>query len=258
MAGENSTRGRVRRNRTEPKRYGNSGKFDDSKSDTDDGAFSDNSVDDENFEPLNKKQKKWHNLNESNEHDLNESNEHDLNQSNVHAQDKDQDNDISILELNEEYEDLISIYGACTSQTTSKEIGKSPVRNENDDGHDNAHEQLQSSVIDNKLLMQLHKNTVEILARLAVIEETLIKNKVSTTHKVIGGVYDQNDQKYKSFIASNGLPLKTVRDVDLFEEKLSDEKFFEETVSIANIYACIKTRNSVDNYSCWLYIYISD
>lgn len=223
MAGEKSKTGRVRRQRIEPNRYGNSGNFNGSESDTDDGAFSDDSAADKNFEPPNKRQK----------------NGHDLNQSDVSAQDR----DISVLELNAEYDDLMSMSGACTNQITANEIGKSPVHIKSDDCHDNAHKQ--SSVIDNKLMMQLHKNTVEILARLAVIEAMLIKNKVSSTDKVNDGLYDQNDRKYKSFIASNGLPLKTVQDVDLFEEKLSDDEFFKETVSIANIYACIRNRNSV-------------
>lgn len=80
-----------------------------------------------------------------------------------------------------------------------------------------------------KMLKSMHENTVTILKRISVIEDTLIKNGTLSTIRGEGFEADPFEH-FHSFCTQNGLPLKNLDDMNIFENKLADEKFKSETV----------------------------
>lgn len=89
--------------------------------------------------------------------------------------------------------------------------------------------------LDDRLLAQMYKNSVEILARITVIEKSIQKNQFST--KSGQAKMCEIDLKHKTdqfaiFMKSNGLPLTTAAHMETFESNLKDEPFKLNAVSI--------------------------
>lgn len=190
---------RKNRNRTEPNRFGDRGSFNDSKNgnESSDEPFGDDSMEDKNYSPPNKKQK-------------------------IQNDELDPDDEIDDLELNGEFDKIKTSLANETSALERKqsaqelECEKNPV--------------VQSLVVDNKLLQQLFANSLEILARVSMIEESLITRKILSSIQ-----HDRNfeqSEQFKSFI-ENKLPLMSLKDLESFEQKLSDVEFAKKAVSIS-------------------------
>lgn len=86
-----------------------------------------------------------------------------------------------------------------------------------------------TSSIDINLLMSLHQNSIEILARISVIEESLIKNKILTTIK--------KEDKFEEithanvFLKANNFPFNCMEHMNTFEANLDCEDFKKVAVS---------------------------
>lgn len=82
--------------------------------------------------------------------------------------------------------------------------------------------------------MILQENTVEILTRLAVIEESLLKSGNLITVKT-EEVERQAFSKYHTFVKSNSFPMKSINEFKNFENKLIDDKFEKEAVRLHSV-----------------------
>lgn len=81
-----------------------------------------------------------------------------------------------------------------------------------------------------KMLTTLHENSLQILTRIAVIEDSLLKSgNLVTTKKV--EAEKTAVEKYYAFSKSHGLPMKTMDEINKFENNLSQAEFEEEAVS---------------------------
>lgn len=89
-----------------------------------------------------------------------------------------------------------------------------------------------SPTIDYNLLLDLHKNSVEILARIAVIEESLIKNKLLNTVEKDNLVDAASVKHANAFLISNKIPFKILQDVVAFENNLVNAEFQQVCVSL--------------------------
>lgn len=80
-----------------------------------------------------------------------------------------------------------------------------------------------------RVLLNLHENSLQILERISVIEESLIKSGNLITTKMF-----QSEKtafaKYHAFSNANRLPMQTLEEVKTFENHLSQSKFQEEAV----------------------------
>lgn len=108
------------------------------------------------------------------------------------------------------------------SNHSEKELTSVP--SEENDFESRSYQRLQ------KHLMILQENSVEILTRLAVIEESLLKSGNLITVKT-AEVERQAFSKYHTFLKSNSLPMKCINEFKNFESKLIDDKFQKEAVS---------------------------
>lgn len=86
-----------------------------------------------------------------------------------------------------------------------------------------------------KQLMILQENSLEILTRLSVIEESLLKSGQLTTVKE-EKKKEKAFAKYHGFVNSNNLPIRTVDDMKKFELSLMDETFEHDMVSLQIIF----------------------
>lgn len=87
--------------------------------------------------------------------------------------------------------------------------------------------------VDGKILSSLYKTSIEVLARVTVLEQSLLKNKMVN----VKGAHEQHKQSSKLeqfhlFMKSNGLPMTTHAQVNQFEEKLKDNTFQKATVRV--------------------------
>lgn len=83
-------------------------------------------------------------------------------------------------------------------------------------------------------LLSLNQNTAQILARITVIEESLISNGTLMTVKT--GMTEKNAfQSYNVFVESNHLPLKSLEDLREFESNLKDDSWNENAVNQSKI-----------------------
>lgn len=92
--------------------------------------------------------------------------------------------------------------------------------------------------LDDRILKQMYKNSIEILARISVIEKSLQKGQFST--KSSHAHMYRNDLKLKTdqfniFMKSNDLPLMCADNMDRFESNLKDETFKLNAVSITSL-----------------------
>lgn len=188
-----------KRKRLQTVRFGKSASL--NISDSTDEPYADNSLDDMNFTPPKKKPKCVSN--------------------------SDDYNDIDVIDLNEQFDKIKG------SEFTS-EVLTNHTFGDTDDKSDIENDRVHAQSI-KSTLHELFRNTVEILTRVSVIEESLIKNKILTTIK-IDKDFDQREQ-FQSFAASYKLPFTSIEDVISFEEKLADGKFVKQAVSTCtNIY----------------------
>lgn len=80
-------------------------------------------------------------------------------------------------------------------------------------------------MVDGNLISELHKNTVEILARIAIIEKTLIKKGSMAIDVIEDSKPYEFIEKINSFSKSNRLPLTNIEDMKIFNENLGDQSF---------------------------------
>lgn len=89
-----------------------------------------------------------------------------------------------------------------------------------------------------RITEQLLKNSVELLARVSVIEEHLLNNKMLMS-KTKNDKHDNvHLEKFQIFITSNDFPLKSLEQLNSLESKLNDVSFKKATVSIF-LYTCM-------------------
>lgn len=190
------------RKRKRPSRFGNNIAISDSSAEEDD--FADNSFDDPNFEISDKR---------------------------TRVDDTSSRESITFEQeenFDEEFDQTPSakregFVADVTESNHSKEVISVPF--EKSDFESRSYRSLQ------KNLMILQENSVEILTRLAVIEESLLKSGNLITVKS-AEVEKQAFSKYHTFLKSNSLPMKSINEFKNFESKLIDDKFEKEAVSL--------------------------
>lgn len=97
--------------------------------------------------------------------------------------------------------------------------------------------------MDGRMISKLYKNSIEILARITVIEKTLIKNQMLHLEKTEPHTeFKLKVEQLNTFLISNELPLKSIDQTKKFEANLTNETFKKYAVSI---------------YICVLYCYIA-
>lgn len=134
----------------------------------------------------------------------------------------------SDIDFNAEFEAISAL--RCEEHVHSPEIieiGTIKEPNEIDDHHEDDFK------LDGRTSAQLLKNSIEILARLTVIETSLLKNQL--LH--LGKTESHTDFKLKveelnTFLVSNDLPLKSIEQTRKFEADLKNETFKTNAVSI--------------------------
>lgn len=226
----------VKRVRSEPTRYGYTATLSD-LSITDDlleEPYEDNSFDDEMFDPTKYiPTKRIPNL-------LKKAKKRKLD-----------DEDLEILELNDEFDQITKSKSdtpsACTTKTVVHEHhdmsenslventdSRSPIKKNALNSHLTENEGqmkvcTEEPAINMEMLLSLYRNSVEILARITVIEESMIKNKTLTTIKK----EDQFDSinHANAFMKANNLPLNSTQHMKTFETNLECAEFMKVTVS---------------------------
>lgn len=88
--------------------------------------------------------------------------------------------------------------------------------------HDN------NQAVDTNLLKKLYENSIDILARVSVIEESMIKNGFL---KPKSERLSLSKDHFDTFMKSNNLPLKSVEHMNTFNQNLKNEAFKKTAVS---------------------------
>lgn len=189
------------RDRKKPERYGKRISNIDLSSSTEEDQYADNSMDEETYEPPNKKNKKGEEHTDSDD----ETSEHEVSST-------------SIPNFNEDFNQI--------------QMTNSPDKKV-------THKEKSCNCNDNSYLRKIFENTQSILKRIEVIEESLIKNGTLVTIKT--EMKQNVFEKYHQFIEQNGFPIKHLDDLKKYERKLCDENFQNEMVSILiiNFYAIL-------------------
>lgn len=83
---------------------------------------------------------------------------------------------------------------------------------------------------DKEFMSKLYQNSIEILARISVIEDSLLKYKILNPMKkeVIPNLHEE----FQIFMESNDLPLRSLVQTKEFEAKLNDVTFKKDAVSM--------------------------
>lgn len=84
------------------------------------------------------------------------------------------------------------------------------------------------------LLKKLYENSIEILARVSVMEEAMLKNgsfKPKSEKKTL------SKEHFDAFMKSNNLPLKSLEHMQTFENNLKDVAFAATAVSIKQLFS---------------------
>lgn len=188
------------RTRKVPSRYGNLASNASSSSEIDE-AFGDNSTDDPNFDPTADKRRKIFEC----------------------------EDDISSATENFD-EEFDRIQTSSRSNQASERASLNAIeRVPADDDLDSSLDKMSLR----QLLMILHKNSFETLARLAVVEESLLRGGSLITVKT-EKAEEEAFQKFHDFTNSYSLPMTKIDQVRTFESQLKDKKFEELTVSNVN------------------------
>lgn len=191
------------RKRKLPSRYGNLISNANFSSDVEE-VFGDNSMDDPNFEPLENKRQKTSNVESLND-----------------GSSADQEN------FDEEFDKIETV--SRSNRALERESVNGTGATEHALLKGDCDSYLDPTFL-RKLLMSLHSNSLEILTRLGVIEESLLRSGSLITVKTEEARIEAF-KKYHDFCTSNNLPMKSIDDVKNFEWKLMGETFVEETVS---------------------------
>lgn len=86
--------------------------------------------------------------------------------------------------------------------------------------------------VDGKMILQLYKNSIEILARIGILEENMMKNPMMKMQNVRSNESKAEIERFHLFMKSNGFPMTSLQQVDALEVKLKDSSFNEAAVSI--------------------------
>lgn len=166
-------------------RYGNFASPSDlSKSETSGNLFSDNSIEDKNYSPEKKRSKKDNTPKDMDEIDLND--------------------------------DFISIQ----SYLSNNSVGNGKAIEKTQKNSDKCTSTVSPAAdIDVNLLSKMYENSVEILARLAVIENSLIKNGLLKQVKP----EKKSTDAVNAFMLAHHLPLKSLEHIQKFESNLENE-----------------------------------
>lgn len=132
-----------------------------------------------------------------------------------------------------------SVVSATTSQSNGNKSESQPIQRIVSDQERSTSENTYSdygSIFQLKVLEQLElltKNTVQVLTRIATIEESLLKNGAMTSVRIdLEDVYEDNELRmYRFFVESNQIPFKTVNDFKAFE-KILDGDYRTKAVSL--------------------------
>lgn len=204
------------RNRTVPERYGNpvaNIELESNLDETPEEPYDDNSLDDVLFNLPTNKRRKTHN-DETTSGESSDQSSHSLS-----------------LNFDGDFDKIQSASKTCDSTALSCDQN-------NGADHGSLMQASESSqqftLLDMKFIQQqlitLNQNTAQILARIAIIEESLISNGTLITVKTT--ITEKNAfQSYNAFVDSNNLPMKSLEDVNEFENKLSDEDWNEKAVN---------------------------
>lgn len=83
-----------------------------------------------------------------------------------------------------------------------------------------------------QMIEKLYKNSVEALARLAVIEKALLNKQMLKVEPMANSDMKLKADQLHTFLISNELPLKSIDQIQKFEARLADEKLKKNAVSI--------------------------
>lgn len=100
--------------------------------------------------------------------------------------------------------------------------------------------------VDGRMLLQLYKNSVETLARIAILEEALVNNQMSKIKNDRSNESKGKLEQFHLFMKSNDLPMTSLQQINIIEAKLEDEVFKKAAVSILfNLIIIILRSNDV-------------
>lgn len=197
------------RKRKQPSRYGHQTSALNSSSETDE-KFADNSMDDPNYDPSEKKRARFSDVS-NDSHSTYEEENFDKEFDQIEVSDANNTNSV-----NERDHSIQSPTGEGSSLQKSTPAEDSPDS------------PLDTKYIRN-MLMVLHENSLQILTRIAVIEDSLLKSDNLITTKTVKT--EKNAfAKYYTFSKSHGLPMKSIDEIKEFEKRLSDTEFQDNTV----------------------------
>lgn len=244
------------RARGEPSRYGDRGiyihsDFDSNSSDPE-NLYDDDSFEDKNYSPEKKRRKTGNVLVENSKSnaletiDLNEEfNEIrtsiSKNKTGNVLVDKSKSNALETIDLNKEFNEMRTseLSSQKRKSCSSKEAGENDSPNKpNKEGS-----AKRNCEFDMQLLIGLQKNSIEILARISLIEESLMKNGVLKVTKS-ENISQSNDHSM-AFFESNNLPLQSIEHIDIFESRLQGEAFRKTAVRDHILLSTLYTRQSL-------------
>lgn len=202
--GENrSPISKSKRNRVLPSRYGDTATLSESNS-SEQENLNDDSFEDKNYSPEKKRQKTG----------------------NVFAE-KVHSNALVRIDFNKEFHEIQSSISNGESSSQKEESCSSIVITENDSQNKKNEDgcaterNCESDLSHMQLLIGLQKTSIEILARLSLIEDSLMKN--GTLKFVKSEKISLSNDHSVAFMESNNLPLKSIGHIDMFESRLGGE-----------------------------------
>lgn len=134
--------------------------------------------------------------------------------------------------VGENYEENLAHYSVKSlAETNNSNYALEKGASYNGSAEDESNVISKSPAVDMELLSSLHRNSVEILARITVIEESLIKNKILNTLKSKNLFNGELMKHANAFMQSNNLPFNRMEDLQAFETKLQSEEFKQVAVS---------------------------
>lgn len=209
----------ITRKRKQPSRYGDQTTALNLSSETEEN-FADNSMDDPNYDPSEIKRAKLVNNSNDNSFTYGEENfDKEFDQIEVSAA----NNTSSVNERNHSIQSPID-EDLSLQKSTPEE--------------DNPDLPLDTKYIRNMFKL-LHENSLQILTRIAVIEESLLKSGNLITTKTVKTEKNAFAKFYK-FTKSHGLPMNSINEIKQFENDLSDTEFQENAASSSLVFVYLK------------------
>lgn len=211
-----------------PQRYGLSAAYIEADSDQDSEPFGDDSFTDTNFVPS--------------EEDILNARDDDSPQAKKRKIDAHQH--IIDIELNGEFDAITgSVNNAQSIDSNMLDAVAAHVQHHDDNFDKSEDKSVHQDEVRcyRQIISQLLKNSVEILARISVLEEVVVNDQKSTKKMEQFEQSKSNLEQFRLFMKSNDLPLASLQHINAFEAKLKDETFKKAAVCIFLIFISVNS-----------------